>query len=67
MYCVKCKSENIRVLDSRSASRFAGIRRRRKCEDCGFRFTTYEIEEASLKSLEERDALLRGLRAVFME
>lgn len=41
MKCPFCGSENLKVVDSRSADDDA-IRRRRQCEDCKKRFTTYE-------------------------
>ena len=41
MNCPKCKSENLSVIDSRDTDDRT-VRRRRKCDDCGFRFTTYE-------------------------
>lgn len=40
MKCPFCASTNTRVIDTRSAE--GGIRRRRECEDCRRRFTTYE-------------------------
>ena len=40
MKCPFCGSSNSRVIDTRSAE--GGIRRRRECEDCKRRFTTYE-------------------------
>ena len=40
MKCPFCASTNTRVIDTRSAE--GGIRRRRECEDCQRRFTTYE-------------------------
>jgi transcriptional repressor NrdR len=40
MKCPFCASTNSRVIDTRSAE--GGIRRRRECEDCQRRFTTYE-------------------------
>lgn len=42
MKCPKCGVDDDRVLDSRSAREGAAIRRRRECETCGYRFTTYE-------------------------
>jgi transcriptional repressor NrdR len=46
MRCPYCKRENDKVIDSRSANEGAVIRRRRECEACGRRYTTYErIEE----------------------
>ncbi len=42
MKCPFCSSENTRVIDSRPADDNNSIRRRRLCDDCGKRFTTYE-------------------------
>jgi transcriptional repressor NrdR len=40
--CPFCAHENSQVKDSRPAEDGASIRRRRQCEDCGARFTTFE-------------------------
>ena len=40
-----CSSENTRVIDSRPADDNNSIRRRRMCDECGKRFTTYEKVE----------------------
>ena len=45
MKCPFCSSENIKVIDSRPAEDNNAIRRRRQCEACGRRFTTYEKVE----------------------
>ena len=45
MKCPYCSSENTRVIDSRPADDNNSIRRRRLCDDCGKRFTTYEKVE----------------------
>ena len=42
MKCPFCSSENTRVIDSRPADDNNSIRRRRMCDECGKRFTTYE-------------------------
>ncbi|MBV9931022.1 MAG: transcriptional repressor NrdR [Alphaproteobacteria bacterium] len=42
MRCPFCSHENSQVKDSRPAEDGASIRRRRQCEDCGARFTTFE-------------------------
>jgi len=72
MKCPYCGSGQHRVVDSRDAS--DAIRRRRECEACGERFTTYERTEAlrmyvvkrdGRRERFDRDKLLRGLeRAV---
>ena len=42
MKCPFCNHENTRVIDSRPAEENNSIRRRRVCDECGKRFTTYE-------------------------
>jgi transcriptional repressor NrdR len=42
MRCPYCGSENTQVKDSRPAEENQAIRRRRACEACGGRFTTFE-------------------------
>ena len=42
MRCIYCGCEESRVVDSRSVEDGNSIRRRRECEKCGRRFTTYE-------------------------
>ena len=70
MKCPFCSSENTRVIDSRPADDNNSIRRRRLCDDCGKRFTTYEVIEnvpivviKKDKSREtfDRNKLLNGL------
>ena len=42
MKCLNCDNEDSKVVDSRSVQQGASIRRRRECNKCLFRFTTYE-------------------------
>ena len=42
MRCVFCSCLQSRVIDSRQSEDGTSIRRRRECENCGRRFTTYE-------------------------
>ena len=42
MKCPYCNAQDTRVIDSRPADDNSSIRRRRQCEKCGKRFTTYE-------------------------
>lgn len=46
MKCPFCGEENTKVIDSRPADDNSSIRRRRQCEKCDKRFTTYEKLEA---------------------
>lgn len=49
MKCPACQYNGSRVVDSRPADASKSIRRRRECESCGFRFTTFEkIEDTPL-------------------
>lgn len=45
MKCPFCGKDNTRVIDSRPADDGDSIRRRRECDVCGRRFTTYEKVE----------------------
>lgn len=45
MKCPFCSADDTKVIDSRPADDNSAIRRRRQCEVCGKRFTTYEKVE----------------------
>lgn len=45
MKCPYCSADDTKVIDSRPADDNCAIRRRRQCEVCGKRFTTYEKVE----------------------
>ncbi len=42
MRCPNCGFDENKVIDSRPLTKENGIRRRRECEKCSYRFTTYE-------------------------
>src|SRR3989344_3603453 len=42
MKCPNCQNEDTKVLDSRPVEEGSAIRRRRECDKCDFRFSTYE-------------------------
>ncbi len=48
MFCPTCGAPDTRVIDSRPAEGGQSIRRRRECETCSGRFTTYERLEPQL-------------------
>lgn len=49
MKCPACQYNGSKVVDSRPADASKSIRRRRECESCGFRFTTFEkVEDTPL-------------------
>ncbi len=70
MRCPYCEYENSKVIDSRHTEDGHAIRRRRECEGCGRRFTTYEkVEEVILMVIKkdgrretfDRAKLLNGI------
>ena len=64
MRCPFCNSVNTRVVDSRQVDNETSIRRRRECNDCKRRFTTYEKYEINslivIKKNQEREAFDRN-------
>ncbi|HEX4873142.1 MAG TPA: transcriptional regulator NrdR [Nevskiaceae bacterium] len=70
MQCPFCKAPDTRVIDSRLAEDGTQVRRRRGCERCGGRFTTFERAQLSMPNVIKRggnpepfdeDKLRRGL------
>ncbi len=70
MRCPFCASENTAVKDSRSAEDDNAVRRRRVCDSCGARFTTFErvqlreiavVKRDGKRSIFEREKLLRSI------
>jgi transcriptional repressor NrdR len=71
MICPICYFEDTKVIDSRVASDGLSIRRRRECEKCGFRFSTFEemeildltvVKRDGQKEAYSRDKLVAGLK-----
>ena len=70
MLCPHCQGDNTKVIDTTHDSK-GGIRRRRECEDCTQRFSTYErailstpmiIKKDNLREEFDREKLTRGIR-----
>jgi len=70
MRCPYCKYEESRVIDTSHDAR-GGVRRRRECESCGQRFSTYErsilatpliVKQDGTREEFDRDKLIRGIR-----
>ncbi|HET9098043.1 MAG TPA: transcriptional regulator NrdR [Candidatus Saccharimonadales bacterium] len=70
MKCTQCQSEDIKVIESRDVAEGQAIRRRRMCNNCSHRFTTYErlerpqlivIKNDGKRELFNRTKLLAGL------
>ena len=55
MKCPFCSAPDTKVLDSRNSDEGSVIRRRRKCEGCQKRFTTFETVELSMPMVIKRD------------
>ncbi len=60
MKCPFCSCAEIKVVDSRSAEDGGSIRRRRECQNCHKRFTTYEYIETLPITVLKRDGTYEG-------
>jgi transcriptional repressor NrdR len=70
MRCPACGSARSRVIESRDVDDTAAVRRRRECDDCNHRFTTYErielprllvIKKNGERELYDRSKLAGGI------
>lgn len=70
MRCPFCDNEDTKVIDSRPIDDGKAIRRRRECEKCAKRFTTYEKVETTIimiikkdgsRQAFDRDKLMNGI------
>jgi len=70
MRCPYCSNNESRVIDTSQDHR-GGVRRRRKCENCGQRFSTFErpilatpliVKQDGTREEFDRDKLIRGIR-----
>jgi len=55
MRCPRCNEAGTRGIDSRDLDGGSTIRRRRECETCAYRFTTYERPEGARLAVVKRD------------
>jgi len=71
MQCPKCSERDTRVIDSRVSKDGLAIRRRRHCQQCGYRFTTaeeivreglYVLKNDQRREEFDRNKILGGLR-----
>jgi transcriptional repressor NrdR len=74
MRCPNCQNSDTKVLDSRPIEEGTAIRRRRECEKCGFRFSTYEeieildlivVKHDGSRQAYSREKLERGIHRAF--
>ena len=72
MKCPFCGKEDTRVIDSRPADDGLSIRRRRQCDNCDKRFTTYEkietiptivIKKGNIREQYKREKIEKGILA----
>lgn len=62
MQCPFCKAPDTRVVDSRLAEDGTQVRRRRECEKCGGRFTTFERSQLSMPNVVKRSGVPEPFR-----
>ena len=58
MNCPDCGNERTRVIDTGTDADGASVRRRRECQRCSFRFTTYERPEWESLQVKKRDGTI---------
>ncbi len=63
MHCPFCNADDTKVIDSRLVADGAQVRRRRECQQCNERFTSYETAELVMPRIVKRD----GTRVPFDE
>lgn len=71
MNCPRCSSDKLKVVDSRDGSDGQSVKRRRECDNCSFRFTTFErieesfpliIKKGGERQEYDRQKILNGLK-----
>ncbi|WP_462268911.1 transcriptional regulator NrdR [Desulfobacter sp.] len=71
MKCPYCGNSNTRVVDSRPGKIEFEVRRRRECQACGWRFTTYErveqvpvmiVKKDNRREAFDREKVMRGIQ-----
>ena len=74
MRCPKCKNMDTKVIDSRTIEEWQTIKRRRECEFCNNRFTTFErrgttellvVKKDGTKEMYERQKIKKALLLAF--
>ncbi len=63
MHCPFCSADDTKVIDSRLVAQGDAVRRRRECQSCGERYTTFETAELVMPRIIKRD----GTREPFDE
>jgi transcriptional repressor NrdR len=60
MNCPDCGNERTRVIDTGTDADGTSVRRRRECQRCSFRFTTYERPEWESLQVKKRDGTIES-------
>lgn len=55
MHCPFCGADDTKVIDSRLVAEGDSVRRRRECQTCGERYTTFETAELVMPRIVKRD------------
>jgi transcriptional repressor NrdR len=55
VHCPFCRADDTKVIDSRLVADGDAVRRRRECQACGERYTTFETAELVMPRLIKRD------------
>lgn len=64
-FCPKCGEDKVEVIDSRGSRLIvdrSSIRRRRKCNACGHRWSTYEVHEDLVSYIENSMKMIDKLK-----
>ena len=67
MKCPFCKHDSTQVIDSRVSDAGDSIRRRRRCEACNKRFTTYETVELRMPQVAKQDGSRDNITVLLIE
>lgn len=67
MKCPSCSFENTKVIDSRNTDNGNSIRRRRECEKCEFRFTTFERIQLHNLMVHKKDGTIESYERAKLE
>lgn len=67
MHCPACQKEETKVVDSRVIERGTAVRRRRECEKCGHRFSTYEQVELPRLVVVKKDGRRESYQRIKLE
>ncbi|WP_227776887.1 transcriptional regulator NrdR [Haladaptatus pallidirubidus] len=63
MNCPDCGNERTRVIDTETSADGMSVRRRRECQRCSFRFTSYERPEWDSLQVKKRDGSIESFSA----